>query len=400
MTTHTGSNRIGDGAATTLRRGPAFGLARQEIRSWERQRGRSLVLWSVAIFLATRVLCLVALVFGAHHRHRSFASTLTVFDGAYYRQIATHWYPDFVAVAPHGGRVFSPIAFFPLYSVILWIVHQTGLSLTASAVAVDTVAGAAAAAVIATTVLSWTDRRTALFAAALWCAYPLGVVLSITYAEALFAVLVAACLLALSRRHAVVAAACCALACLTRPTGVVLVLVCLAVAARHRSLRALAVAAAGTAAFVGWMAYLAVLTDNADAWAVAERRGWDGYFDGGAGDVSRAIHYLAHPTQRPGATAVAVMIIAIVILIVAGWWQPIPRRYWLLSALLFVTAIASHNTYSSVPRYMIAAFPILVPVASLLRRIPRPAAWAAVAAAALVMAGAGVYITLYSTYPP
>ncbi|MGO9560805.1 MAG: hypothetical protein ACLPQS_04400 [Acidimicrobiales bacterium] len=361
---------------------------------------RSVASAAVGIFLATRLVCLAALYVGARHTHKSFGHALGVFDGAYYRQIATHWYPHVLASAPHGTLAPSTLAFFPLYPSLLGLLRLAGAPLTAGALLIDFLAGGAAAAVIALTVERWSPERLGLLTAALWSAYPLAVVLSLTYSEALFTLLAAGALLALSRERYVIAAGCVALACLTRPTGLVLVLVCLAVALKHRQLRPAGVAMAGLLAFAGWMAYLDELTGSATAWLTTERRGWNVYYDGGVNSVSRAAHYLLHPAQRPAATAVALMLIALVALLVAAWWQPIPRRYWAYSVLLFLEAVGTHNAYSSIPRFMLPAFPVLVPLASLLQRVPRAVTWSLVAAAAAAMAVAGVYLALYSTYPP
>ena len=361
---------------------------------------KSVAVAAVGIFLLTRLLSLAALDLGARHAHKSFNEALHVFDGAYYRQIATHWYPHVLASSPHGALAPSTLAFFPLYPSLLGILRLTGLPLTAGALLIDFLAGGAAAAVIALTVERWSSSRIGLVTAALWSAYPLAVVLSLTYSEALFTFLAAGALLALSRERYLAAAACVALACLTRPTGLVLVLVCLAVALKHRQLRPAGVAGAGIAAFVGWMAYLDVLTGSVTAWLTTERRGWNVYYDGGVNSASRAAHYLLHPGQRPAATAVAVMLIALVVLLVAAWWQPMPRRYWAYAVLAFLDAVGAHNAYSSIPRFMLPAFPVLMPLAGLLQRVPRVAMWALVAVAAVAMAAAGVYIAFYSTYPP
>ncbi len=359
-----------------------------------------LAAWAAAIFLLTRLLCFAALAVGAHHKGKSFSATLSVFDGGYYRQIATHWYPHTLAPNLHNTLSPSPLGFFPLYPSAIGLLHLIGIPITAGAVLINLVAGTGAAVLIVITVSEWSTARVALFTSALWAVYPLAVVLSITYTEALFTFLSAWALLALTREQWWLAGSCVALACLTRPTGVVLVVVCIGVGISNRQVRALGVALAGAVALFGWMTYLAILTGNTTAWFVTERRGWHSYFDGGASSATRAIHYLVHPGQRPAATLDGIMLIAVVALIVAGWWQPIPRRYWAYAVLVFVLAAGTRNTFSAIPRYMLPAFPILVPIAAIIARLPRFLAWSAVGAAALVMALLGIYVTLYSTYSP
>ena len=359
----------------------------------------SLPFRAVAVLLVTRLVCLAALGAAAQHVHRPFSAALTVFDGSFYKYIAVYGYPQVVPTG-HGPEAQSPLAFFPLYPALLAVLEKVGLPVAAAAVLLDTVAAASAAVLIALIVRSWQGDRTALLTVALWGAYPLAVVLSLAYAEALFVMFAAGCLLALSRERTVVAGLCAALASLTRPTGVVLILLCLALAMRRRSLPMLGAAALGVTGFGGWLMVLALRTGHVDAWMLTERRGWDTYFDGGVQSAQRASHYLAHPFERPAATAVALVLIIMVALIVAATLGAMPRLYLLYSVLLFVLAVGAHNAYSSTPRFMLPAFPLLVPIASLLARFPRSLAITAMVIATAVMAGCGVYVALYSTYPP
>jgi len=345
----------------------------------------------VAVLLLTRLVCLAALGAGAQHVHRPFSAALTVFDGAFYKYIAVNGYPQ-VVPAGHGPEAQSPLAFFPLYPTLLAGLEKVGLPFAAAAVLLDTVAAATAAPLIALIVRSWQGDRTALLTVALWGAYPLAVVLSLAYAEALFVMFAAGCLLALSRERLA--------ASLTRPTGIVLVLLCFALAVRRRSLPMLGAAALGMTGFAGWLVVLALRTGHVDAWMLTERRGWNTYFDGGVESAQRAAHYLAHPFERPAATAVALMLIIMVALLIAAARGAMPRLYLLYSVLLFVLAVGSHNAYSSIPRFMLPAFPLLVPIASLLAKAPRSLAITAILVATAVMAACGVYVALCSTYPP
>ncbi|HEV2360816.1 MAG TPA: hypothetical protein VGS21_03855 [Acidimicrobiales bacterium] len=360
-----------------------------------------LVFRTIAVFVATRVACLAALEIGGHHKHRSLSSLITSFDGGWYQSIALHWYPTFIP----SGRTSNAasLVFFPLYPTLLAGLHHLGLSIPAAATLVDTIAAGAAAVLMAKIVAPFAGNRVALLTAALWTAYPLAVVLSLAYAESLFTALAVGTLYFLSRDRIPAAAVCVVLACLTRPSGIALVVLLVLTGIRRRSPDIVGAAASGFLAICAWMVYLDVRAHNSDAYFVAERRGWNVFFDGGVNNLSRAFHYLTHPGQRAAATAVAAMLVAIVVLLVVTWRLPdprIPRIYVGYSLLLFVVAIWTRNSYSSIPRYMLPAFPILIPIAVLLDRLPAVVRWGLVAVAAAAMAALGVYVTLYSTYPP
>ena len=77
-----------------------------------------------------------------------------------------------------------------------------------------------------------------------------------------------------------------------------------------------------------------------------------------------------------------------------------PRHEWLYAVLLFVVAVGTHNVYSAVPRFVLPAFPLLAPIGVWLAERPRVLRWSVAAIATGVMMVCGVYVTLYSTYPP
>lgn len=376
-----------------------------------------------AWFLLTRLVVFAALWLAARHGDRTLPQVLTVFDGAYYRDIADHGYPGSLPAGPNGvGR--SSVAFFPLFPLLAAGLGALGLSFAMAAALLTTLCGLVATLAIYAICCTYVDRRVAFVVAMLWSVQPLGFVLSLTYSEALYSALATTCLLLLLRGRWLLAGAAAAAAGATRPSGLVLAL-CLGVALlaawrrlatadRVQGLLALAVAPLG---FVGYQLYLWRHTGRADAWFVTEREGWGVYTDGGVETARRFATYLLHPAQRPAATAVAVVLFAVAIGLVLMIRDGAPAPVLAFAVLTVVLAVTTRNAYSSIPRFVLpAVFVLLVPVVLRLtrvtERIGRPApgggsnlatrlTTAALAVAALsVMAAAGAYTTVSSHYPP
>jgi hypothetical protein len=190
-------------------------------------------------------------------------------------------------------------------------------------------AGAAASVVLWLLAEHVADARTANRAVLLFCFLPPAFVLSMVYSEALFFLLVGLCLLALVRERWLVAGVAAALAGLVRPTGLVLTLACAwaAVAAirRHGSWRpaiAPLLAPAGTQPAAG-LQRAPVRSVHRDARGHRGRRG-------------------------------------LAVYLLVRW--PLPAPVLVYVAGTAGIALLSSNI-TSLPRYLLAAFPVLIPVA-------------------------------------
>jgi hypothetical protein len=366
---------------------------------------RSRAVRLVAAFLATRAIVEIVLVGAIHRRGRTFSATLESFDGSWYQRIAAYGYPAQLPPGPHGiGQ--NSTAFFPLFPVLVSVVSAAGISFSVAATAVNLAAGAAAVVVIDAAVRRYADERTAAVTALLWAVQPMAFVLSLAYSEALFTLFVAAALLAMLDRRWWLAGTWTALASATRPSGLVLVLAAAAAVGvdwrrtgrlAPRSLAAVALAPLGAVAYFG---YLGARTGHLDAWWRTEHDGWAVYTDGGRATLHRFAHYLTHPTERPAATAVGLVIVVLAVLAVATLADhaPVPVAVFCIVSLLL--AVTTSNAYSSIPRFALPAFGLLVPVASRVQRLPTWVLAVLAAAAACASAGFGAYAMLWSHYPP
>lgn len=152
---------------------------------------------------------------GIGHLGPTVADLIGLWDGEWYKTIATEGYPVPLPADPASGKLtYSAWAFYPLFPFLVKGLMAFGIPFTAGAVALNVLLGGLGA------VLVWalfrhglhaepqTGReRLALVAACLWCFYPATGVMLKPYTEPLAVVLVAASLLYLMRRrYAVVAA--------------------------------------------------------------------------------------------------------------------------------------------------------------------------------------------------
>jgi hypothetical protein len=267
-------------------------------------------------------------------------------------------------------------------------------------VAISVVAGAAATAGVRAFAARLSDDETADRVAVLFAFAPAAFVLSMVYADALFLFLAAWCLLALLDERWATAGIVAAAAGLVRPTAVALVVACAwaAVASIRRggprgALIAPALAPLGCSAFLG---YLWAHTGHALAFFDVQSRGWGNRFDLGIANVHAVLRHLAQ-----GRVTFFVAILALIAGGVGiGLWLLIRWRApgAVVAYVVVVVGLALMGSNPlSVPRFLLAAFPILVPLARWLG--PRASA-VLVGASGIVMATLFFVTSTSDTLPP
>ncbi|WP_411103497.1 hypothetical protein [Streptomyces sp. cmx-4-9] len=304
------------------------------------------------------------------------------------------------------GPVQSDSAFFPLYPLLMRVVSAVlpGGPAPAGVLIAWVSAGVAAVGVyrVGERVLG---PRAGLLLVGLWAALPHAVVLTLAYTEALLAALAAWALYALLRGRLLWAAGLAVLAGLTRPTGIAVAAAVCAVAVHAlvaRGARAPGVWAAALLAPAGWTAYVLAVGIRArdplgGYFAVQER--WGSRFDFGVGALRTAEGVLTGG-HVPLATTVTVVLLAaagLLAALLALDRTPLPLLAY--TGILLLMTFGGAGFFESKPRFLLPAFPLLLPLAAVMARARPRTAVVVTAALAGLSYGYGLYLLLVARVP-
>ncbi|HWD08266.1 MAG TPA: glycosyltransferase family 39 protein [Actinomycetota bacterium] len=348
-------------------------------------RGRRWLI-PLGIFAASRAALWVVLIFalklpGAGGTNRF----LDYWDSAWYVQIAKTGYPRTLVPAP--GQ--SDHAFFPLYPIGIKILHTVIGSWNVSSLLITLVASGLAMVAIYHLVERLTDEGTALRSVALTCFFPWAFIFSMGYAEGLMMLFAAVCLLALLDDHWLLAGVAALLAGAVRPNGFVLFFPCAWAAylaiRRTRSWTPLVAPVLAPLGILGFFFYLQRRTGDFFADLTARQRGWGGHnIQFSASQLPHVVAtYLAHPLNDLNRTAsLAILVLLVISVVLMVRWRP-PAILWLYSLPIIALALY-YDTYASMPRFYLTAFPLLVAIARPLKDVPF---WITVAVSSMLMVG-------------
>ncbi|MDT0318704.1 hypothetical protein [Streptomyces millisiae] len=327
-------------------------------------------------------------------------------DSRWYARIAEEGYGY---SSYSSGRDHPDLAFFPLLPALERAVTAVlPISTNNAGLVVGWTAGLAAAwGMYAVAALSH-RRAVGVVLVALWAALPTAYVQSMAYTETLFTALAAWTLHAvLTDRWRLVAVLAFA-AGLTRPAGVAVVAAVWVGGAavllrrrgggdappRGRVWGAMALAP------LGWLGYV--------AWVSVRRGSPTGYFDvqkewGNGFDGGRAfVGFMADMVRVDPLHGLLLLTVAaaLLVLLVACVRQRQPLPLLAYTAVIAVTALVSGGYFTSRPRLLMPAFPLLLPLAALLTRLPRAATAGLLTAAAVGSGAYGTWFVLGQMGPP
>ncbi|MFD9796149.1 hypothetical protein ACFWXK_34920 [Streptomyces sp. NPDC059070] len=358
---------------------------------------------ALGLFAAARLTGVLVLAGWSWHLGRSPRALLaTAWDADWYIKIAANGYGR--TLYWPSGVVQSDLAFFPLYPSLLRAV-RTALPVaggTAGLLVSWTAAFAAAWGIHAVGERLY-GRRTATALVLLWALLPHSVVLSMAYTEPLMTALAAWALWAVLERRWLWAGGLAALAGLSRPNAVaVAAAVTVAAAAAlwrggpgvRRDWR---VWAAGAAAPLGWCGYvLSVGVRKGDPLHgyFAVQAAWTSRFDFGRGSL-RFVRKLATGPFDLGYTMAFLITAAALLLFALFLLERPPLPLLVYTAVLVLIAVGGSGFFESKPRFLLPAFPLLLPLAAALTKArPGPAVTVTAALAGLSFAYGAYLLTL------
>nr|WP_137988428.1 glycosyltransferase family 39 protein [Streptomyces vilmorinianum] len=332
----------------------------------------------------------------AWHTGRSPRALLAKsWDSDWYTRIAAHGYghtlhwPD--------GVVQSDLAFFPLYPglvrAVTTVLPVTGG--TAGLLLSWLSAGAAAWGIYLIGERLY-GRPTAVVLVLLWGLLPHSIVLTMAYTEPLMTALAAWSLYAVLTRRWLWAGTLAALAGLSRPNGVaiaaaVLVAAVYAMWRREGNWRA---GAGAVLAPVGWVSYLLwVGARRGDLLGgyFAVQDGWTSRFDFGIGALRFVRDMLRGPTQFGFAMALVITGAGVLLFALLALVERPPLPILVYTAVLVVITVFGSGFFESKPRFLLPAFPLLLPPAHALAKARPGAAIVVITALAGLSFGYGVY---------
>jgi hypothetical protein len=377
------------------------------------RRPSSDLLFALAAHVAIRLLGVAVLVIFGLARKIPAHDRLVGWDSGWYRGIAAHGY-GFTRVLP-DGRSLSDYAFFPLYPALERLVSGiTGLRLLDAGLVISAISSILAGWGIFAVGRQVCDSRTGVVLVVVWSALPIGIVESMAYTESLFTALAAWALYSTLRDRFILAGLLATLAGLTRPWGGAVVLAVVLAAllrvfahrpggtgaaesprpARVPTLLGVLIAPLGLAGYLGWvcarrdnvLGYFDVTTD------------WGNGFDGGQAFLRWIGDLFTGPRAVLGALVCAGVVL-LTWLLGAMVRQRYPVSLIVYAAATVLLALTTTNYFGSKPRYLLPAFPLLLPVAAYLARTrtARLAAGLAIFALASSLYGA---FWLYGPGPP
>lgn len=368
-------------------------------RAFERVLDR--LAWSpypraILLYLVIRTASVQLLDLLAARRGGTLTDRLTAWDGQWYLRLAVHGYADLPGTLDAARQPYSdaPMAFFPLYPKLVEAVMWLGLDVVTAALAVSVLAGLVLACGlirIGRAVSADRGDRTGLLLVALWAGAPMAIVFSMAYTEAVFCALAVWALVCVLERRWVWAGACAFAAGLSRSTAVVLVAVVVVAALiaafrrpeeRVRALAGAVVAPLGVAGYLGFVAYR---TGSWTGWQDIELRGWNTEFDFGVETWDSVLARLT-ADESVFSTLTVLFLLGAVALAVVAMCLRVPWPLTLYGVGVLLLAIGTRGLPDAKIRFILPAFPVLIPIAIGLSK--RRTATAVVAATAWVVLGA------------
>ncbi|MDQ0812177.1 hypothetical protein QFZ63_003891 [Streptomyces sp. B3I7] len=359
---------------------------------------------ALALFVAVRLtgaLLVLETARASGHAH-PLALLGRSWDSLWYFGIAAHGYGHVRADHHHGDLfVRSDLAFFPLYPGLVRAVTTVlpvGWGMAGLLVSW-------ASAVVAAYGIHLAGRRlyggaVATVLVLLWAVLPHSVVLSMAYTEPLLTALAAWSLYAVLSGRWVAAGVLAAGAGLARPNGFAVAAAVIAAAGAeiwrrrphrpgggnrpgtgpeaaasvHRLWTGAALAPLGWCGYVLWVG---VREGDPLGGYFRVQEQWGSRFDLGRGSLEFVRHFMVHATRSVHPLTVVIVVLALLLFaLLLADRAPLPLVVY--CGVLLLVAVGGSGYFASKPRFLLPAFPLLIPPARALVRTARARPWHAV----------------------
>ncbi|RAJ74079.1 MULTISPECIES: hypothetical protein [unclassified Streptomyces] len=328
------------------------------------------VLRALAVFAAVRLTGAVLVVVLDHWAGRPPAQALThTWDSKWYLSIARHGY-DHHWRESAAGLLQTDRAFFPLYPALIRAVSTVlPLSTGQAALLIAWSAALVAAWGVYAVVHRVHGVAVATVTVALWAMLPHSVVLTLAYTEPLFCALSAWSLHALLTRRWLLAGALSAFAGLTRPSGFAVAAAVLAVAVheavRHRGRIPVTLWAGALLAPAGWAGYVlwvGARTGDLLHGYFTVQAAWNSRIDFGVRTL-RFLRGLFLDGGKAGYPLALVIVAAALLLFALLCLDRPPLALLVYTGALVALVVLGSGPFGSKPRFLLPAFPLLIPMA-------------------------------------
>ncbi|MEV4440935.1 hypothetical protein AB0K09_18335 [Streptomyces sp. NPDC049577] len=344
----------------------------ERVRAALRRAAPALALYAAARLTGMSLMAAWAWWVGRHPRTLLGHS----WDGIWYAGIARHGYGLVVPSATSKGVIFKDVAFFPLFPGLTRAVSTVlpvGV-VTAGLLVAWLSAGAAAWGVYAVGERLH-GRRVGTLLVVVWGLLPHAIVLSMAYTESLMTALAAWSLYATLTGRRLWAGVLGLLAGLSRPNGIAVAaaIACATALALRREPRlwrdwrlwtGLVLAPVGWAGYVVW----AGLYAQGSPFGYFEvQRLWGSRFDFGQGAFTFIRHLITGRDVMAYYMSFAVLVVALVALAFLIVERP-PAPLLVYTIVLALIAVGGSAYFASKPRFLLPAFPLLLPAALAMAR--------------------------------
>jgi hypothetical protein len=329
-------------------------------------------------------------------------------DARWYYRIAEYGYGTIIPAADQHTIIYNDLSFFPLYPETVKVI--------ATVVPIGTVNVALLVAWLATLLSAWAiyligarlyRHRVGVALVLLYALLPSAIIQTMAYTEPVMTAFAAWSLYAVLTRRWLWAGSLAALAGLSRPNGcAVAAAVCAGVLVdawrRHKAGRGQnwrpwvggLIAPLGWFGYVLWVGYQ---TGDLTGYFKIQAR-WGSKFDFGLSAARFFKHMVIHPDYFAYSVA-AFIVAAFVILFALCITDRIPVALLAYCAVLLLIGIGGAGFFNSKPRFLMPAFPLLIPAAIGLARARPRTAWVAVISLAGFSFFYGTYLLTISKIP-